>query len=129
MPTYDYQCAKCGHEFEAFQRMLDDPLKDCPECNAPELRRLISGGTGVIFKGSGFYVNDSRKGSSKSGGKAATSESGSDAGTTGTGSDATTANTDSSSGDSGTSESKTTETKSGESGKGTTGKSPEKRSA
>ena len=57
MPTYEYECKKCGHNFEVFQSMKDEPLKTCPECGM-ELRRLINGGTGVIFKGGGFYVND-----------------------------------------------------------------------
>jgi putative FmdB family regulatory protein len=60
MPTYDYLCDDCGHQFEAFQSMKDDALTTCPECEAPALRRLITGGTGVIFRGSGFYVNDSK---------------------------------------------------------------------
>lgn len=60
MPTYDYECDACGHQFEAFQSMRDDALSVCPECNESALRRLITGGTGVIFKGSGFYVNDSK---------------------------------------------------------------------
>jgi len=60
MPTYEYQCDACGHEFEAFQSMKDDALTVCPECQKKSLRRLISGGVGIIFKGSGFYVNDSR---------------------------------------------------------------------
>ena len=66
MPTYDYECRYCGHSFETFQSMSDDPLTLCPECGKEQLRRLISGGTGVIFKGSGFYVNDSRSKSSTS---------------------------------------------------------------
>ena len=57
MPTYEYECKSCGHGFEVFQAMSDAPLKDCPECGQ-EIRRLIFGGTGVIFKGSGFYVTD-----------------------------------------------------------------------
>lgn len=64
MPTYDYQCENCGHTFETMQSMKDAPLSVCPECENSALRRLISGGAGVIFKGSGFYVNDSRKGGS-----------------------------------------------------------------
>ena len=68
MPTYDYECRSCGHSFEAFQSMSEDPLTQCPECGKNELRRLIGGGTGIIFKGSGFYINDSRKaGSSTTG--------------------------------------------------------------
>ena len=66
MPTYDYQCDSCGHVFETFQSMSEDPLKKCPECAELALRRLISGGSGIIFKGSGFYVTDSRKGSKSS---------------------------------------------------------------
>ncbi len=65
MPTYEYECSSCGHTFEAFQSMSDAPLSSCPECGKA-VKRLILGGTGVIFKGSGFYVNDSRKASSGS---------------------------------------------------------------
>ena len=57
MPTYEYECKTCGHSFEAFQAMSDEPLKKCPVCGK-ELRRLIFGGVGVIFKGTGFYVTD-----------------------------------------------------------------------
>ena len=63
MPTYEYECKKCGHNFEAFQAMSDEPLKKCPKCGK-ELRRLIFGGTGIIFKGSGFYVTDKLSGKS-----------------------------------------------------------------
>jgi len=63
MPTYEYECKSCGHVFEAFQSMKDAPLTDCPECGKA-IRRMINGGSGVIFKGSGFYVTD--KGSGKS---------------------------------------------------------------
>jgi len=65
MPTYEYECKSCAHNFEIFQAMSDQPVKDCPECGK-EVRRLIFGGTGVIFKGSGFYVTDK---SGKSGSK------------------------------------------------------------
>jgi putative FmdB family regulatory protein len=67
MPTYEYECKDCGHVFEAFQSMKDAPLKECPRCGK-ELRRLINGGSGIIFKGSGFYVTDkagTKTGSSK----------------------------------------------------------------
>ena len=60
MPTYEYECKNCDHSFEIFQAMSDAPLKDCPQCGK-ELRRLIYGGSGVIFKGSGFYVTDKNK--------------------------------------------------------------------
>jgi putative FmdB family regulatory protein len=62
MPTYDYHCDACGHQFEAFQSMKDDALTMCPQCARDALRRIITGGAGVIFKGSGFYVNDSKSG-------------------------------------------------------------------
>ena len=59
MPTYEYECRTCGYVFERVQNMSDDPVRDCPECGQA-VRRNIFGGSGVIFKGSGFYVNDSR---------------------------------------------------------------------
>lgn len=64
MPSYDYECTVCGHRFEAFQNMSDPPLTDCPQCGK-RVRRLIGGGTGIIFRGSGFYVTDNRKSSTK----------------------------------------------------------------
>ncbi len=60
MPTYAYGCESCGHSFDAFQSMSDEPIKVCPACGN-SVRRIINGGIGVVFKGSGFYVNDSRK--------------------------------------------------------------------
>jgi putative FmdB family regulatory protein len=60
MPTYEYECKSCSHNFEVFQSMSDAPIKNCPECGG-EVRRLIFGGAGVIFKGSGFYVTDKGK--------------------------------------------------------------------
>ena len=68
MPTYEYECKKCSYSFEVFQAMSDEPLKKCPKCGK-ELRRLIFGGTGVIFKGSGFYVTDKASGKSAGIGK------------------------------------------------------------
>jgi putative FmdB family regulatory protein len=65
MPTYEYECKTCRHNFEVFQAMSDPPVQDCPECGK-EVRRLIFGGVGVIFKGSGFYVTDKSKESGKS---------------------------------------------------------------
>lgn len=59
MPTYEYECRACGHSFERTQSMSEAPVKDCPECGK-DVRRVINGGAGIIFKGSGFYVNDSR---------------------------------------------------------------------
>ena len=57
MPTYDYICNKCGHTFELFQSMTETPRKTCPVCKRV-VRRLVSGGSGLIFKGSGFYLTD-----------------------------------------------------------------------
>lgn len=59
MPTYEYECRKCGFRFERFQNMTDEPIKKCPECNG-RVKRLIGAGAGIIFKGSGFYTTDYR---------------------------------------------------------------------
>ena len=64
MPTYEYECEKCGHRFEIFQSMKDEPKKRCPKCRG-KIRRLIGTGAGMIFKGSGFYVTDYRSDSYK----------------------------------------------------------------
>lgn len=57
MPTYDYKCLDCNYTFEEFQKMTDDHLQNCPECNG-KLKRLIGSGISPIFKGSGFYQTD-----------------------------------------------------------------------
>lgn len=64
MPTYGYRCGRCGHEFEIFQRMSDDPLAECPECGGRLSKMLYP--VGVQFKGSGFYTTDYKNGSSPS---------------------------------------------------------------
>lgn len=59
MPTYEYECQKCGNRLDRFQSISAPPLKVCPECRG-RLQRLISAGAGIIFKGSGFYTTDYR---------------------------------------------------------------------
>jgi putative FmdB family regulatory protein len=66
MPTYEYKCEGCGHEFEAFQSISEDPIKICPSCGEVKVKRLISAGAGLIFKGSGFYITDYKKKESSS---------------------------------------------------------------
>jgi putative FmdB family regulatory protein len=61
MPTYEYRCKSCGYEFEEFQSMSSDPLVVCPKCAEPSLKRLMSSGAGLVFKGSGFYLTDYKK--------------------------------------------------------------------
>lgn len=68
MPTYEYECEKCGNHFELFQSMKEAPKKTCPQCKG-RVRRLISGGAGLIFKGSGFYITDYRSEGYKSAAK------------------------------------------------------------
>jgi putative FmdB family regulatory protein len=59
MPTYEYECEKCGHHFERFQSMTEPPVKRCPKCRC-RVRRLFGTGAGILFKGSGFYETDYR---------------------------------------------------------------------
>lgn len=72
MPTYDYECDACGHEFELFQQISESPKKKCPACRKPKLRRLFGTGAALMFKGSGFYKTDYRSEAYK---KAAAAES------------------------------------------------------
>lgn len=60
MPTYEYKCDKCNHKFEEFQSMSSEPYAKCPVCGKKS-KRVFSAGAGIIFKGSGFYVNDYKK--------------------------------------------------------------------
>ncbi len=76
MPTYEYTCAKCGQNFDAFQSMRDEAFRECPQqlCRLPEwghgkVKRLLGTGAGIIFKGSGFYTTDYRSSSYKEGAK------------------------------------------------------------
>ena len=70
MPTYDYQCSNCGHEYELFQSITAKPVKKCPQCGKNSAERLIGTGSGIIFKGSGFYQTDYRSESYKKAAKA-----------------------------------------------------------
>ncbi|MFD5396775.1 FmdB family zinc ribbon protein [Streptomyces sp. NPDC127097] len=92
MPTYQYQCTECGEGLEAVQKFTDDALTECPACNG-RLKKVFSA-VGIVFKGSGFYRNDSRGSSSSSSPAKSTSASG------------TTSSSDSSSSSSGSSDSK-----------------------
>ncbi len=61
MPTYEYECSACGHAFETLQSMTDAKLVKCPKCSKSKLQRLIGSGSGMIFKGSGFYETDYKR--------------------------------------------------------------------
>ncbi|PKH37608.1 putative regulatory protein, FmdB family [Nocardioides alpinus] len=105
MPTYQYACTECGHSFEQFQSFSEDTLTVCPECSG-KLRKLFNA-VGVVFKGSGFYRNDSRSTSTSSVPAAASSDSAksSDSSSTTKSSDSSSSST-STSGSSGSSSSK-----------------------
>ena len=84
MPTYDYICDACSHEFEAFESIKADPQTECPECHKPTLRRKIGAGAAILFKGSGFYQTDYRSDSYK---KSAAADKPGESKSTGSGSD------------------------------------------
>jgi putative FmdB family regulatory protein len=62
MPTYQYQCQGCAHDFELYQSFSEDPIEICPECGEKKIQKVISGGAGVVFKGGGFYETDYKRG-------------------------------------------------------------------
>lgn len=64
MPIYEYKCAECGHSLEAIQKMSDDPLRDCPACEKPALKRLLSA-AGFQLKGTGWYATDFKNSGTK----------------------------------------------------------------
>jgi|WetSurMetagenome_2_1015567.scaffolds.fasta_scaffold263999_2 putative FmdB family regulatory protein len=74
MPTYHYKCKSCKEEFEELQSISEDLLVDCPFCGKPALARMMGGGAGLVFKGSGFYITD-YKGKSPTGNKPKTESS------------------------------------------------------
>lgn len=96
MPTYEYVCEACGHQWEAFQSIKDDPLTACPTCEEPKAKRQISAGSGFILKGGGWYSDlyASSGGSSSSGGN---SSSGGSSSSDGGGSSTSTSTSSSSS--------------------------------
>ena len=83
MPTYEYECRKCGHTFERFQSITAPPVKTCPKCKG-KVARLLSGGAGIIFKGSGFYQTDYKKTSNASHAGGKTGEKKAEGGKSGT---------------------------------------------
>ena len=91
MPTYEYACTACQHEFEAFQSIKDAPLTACPKCGADQARRQISRGTGFILKGGGWYSDlyaspSGNKKPSEGGGSSSSGDGGSSSGSTSSGS-------------------------------------------
>ena len=70
MPTYEYRCESCHHQFEELQSFKDDPLTVCPKCHEASLRRLFGVGAAILFKGSGFYETDYRSESYRKAAKA-----------------------------------------------------------
>ncbi|MFC1557452.1 FmdB family zinc ribbon protein [candidate division KSB1 bacterium] len=77
MPTYEYECESCGYCFDAFQGIKENPLETCPVCNE-KIHRIINGGAGLIFKGSGFYVTDYKNTGSSGNGRHKKAQSGTD---------------------------------------------------
>ncbi len=103
MPTYQYACTECGHSFEQFQSFSEDALTVCPVCDG-RLRKLFNA-VGVVFKGSGFYRNDSRSTTSSATPAASSSSSSSDAGSSSSTSDSSSSTSTSPSSSSSTSSS------------------------
>ncbi len=94
MPTYEYHCDACEHNFDEFQSMSEPALKKCPQCKKPKLRRVFGTGAAILFKGSGFYETDYRSDSYKQAAKA-DQDSGSKSSTSGTAGANGTSSTDS----------------------------------
>ena len=74
MPNYDYRCLSCGHQYELFQSMSEKPATQCPKCGK-KVQRLIGGGSGVSFKGTGFYETDYKKSGASSDAKSGSTDS------------------------------------------------------
>ena len=84
MPTYEYACTACGHQLEAVQSFTDEPLSQCPVCGG-KLRKVFSS-VGIVFKGSGFYRTDSRRGEESNGTRKETAPAGRSSGSDSAGS-------------------------------------------
>ena len=78
MPTYEYRCKSCNHQFDIVQAFTDDALTECPECGG--VLKKVFGNVGITFKGSGFYKTDNRSSSGSSGGGSSSGSSSSDSG-------------------------------------------------
>lgn len=78
MPTYEYECRKCGLNFEEVKPITAPPRRRCPQCRG-KVQRLIGSGVGIVFKGSGFYVTDSRRGSGSRAGRSTSSDAAAEA--------------------------------------------------
>ena len=111
MPTYEYQCDACQHNFDEFQMMSDKPLRKCPKCGKLKLRRVFGAGAAILFKGSGFYQTDYRSDSYHKAAKADKESSGK----TSDGSSKTSDSSTSAASDSAGSAKRTTDTKKSES--------------
>lgn len=111
MPTYQYKCTECGHAFERFQSFTDDALTECEVCGG-KLRKLFNA-VGVVFKGSGFYRNDSREAAKSSSGSSSSASSSSSSADSGSGSSSSSSSSASSSGGSSGSSSSSAGTASG----------------
>jgi len=110
MPIYEYRCSACGHELERLQRMSEEPLTDCPECEEATLRRLISA-AGFRLKGSGWYETDFKKGGKRNVADSSSDSSGSDSNKDSGSKSSEPASTNTGSSDSGSSESSKKESK------------------
>lgn len=119
MPTYVYRCKKCKHRFELYHSITDDAVKRCPRC-AAKAERVPSGGAGILFKGSGFYITDYRSKSYKD--KARQDKPGGTTGDAGSGASSTTSGSPSG-GSGGSSSDKSGGGSTGKSGEGSSGKS------
>ena len=75
MPTYEYACKECGFRFEEFQSIVSEPIRICPKCKG-DVERLINGGIGLIFRGSGFYLTDYKNSNSSTSKSKESSDSG-----------------------------------------------------